>query len=183
MLDHQATDKSKQPLLIVDGYNVIGASERYAERINPELDDPHELSRHALVSDVATFAQGRYKAVVVFDGARNLSPERPNIPEAGVEVLFSHTGHSADELIEKLAREARDEGRETLVVSSDNTIRSTIGGVPVTSISSALITREFDMADVEIDREANERATHHTTLGDRLSADEREKLLALFRKL
>ena len=167
------------PLLVVDGYNVIGASARYCELIDKSSDDPTERARWQLVSDVAAFAQGAYEAYAVFDGANNLSPERPQTDEAGVHVLFSATGESADEVIERLAKRARASARETCVVTSDNTVRATVGGVPVTSISSALIAREFDLAKDEAQRIAAEDGHTHMTLADRLSPDARAKLDAM----
>ncbi len=38
--------------------------------------DPFDRARKLLVADVAAYAQGRYEAVVVFDGANSVSPDK-----------------------------------------------------------------------------------------------------------
>ena len=107
------------PLLVVDGYNVIYGTGRYELMIDehagagaladvahlsrdPYGHDPFDRAREALIADVAAYAQGSYDPVIVFDGAGNLSEERPNFSRAGVRVLFSRTGESADTEIERL---------------------------------------------------------------------------------
>ena len=166
-------------LLVVDGYNVIRATDRYAHLVDEGDDDPYLRAREALLADVAAFAQGSYDPVVVFDGAGNLSPERPNLRSGSVRVIFSRTGQDADEVIEQLAVEARHQGRDTTVATSDNTVRATIGGVPVKSLSSALISHEFGLVDHEVAVAAADRSHHHTTLGDRLAPEVRARLEAL----
>lgn len=163
-------------LLVVDGYNVIRATERYAHLIDEGDDDPYMRAREALLTDVAAFAQGSFDATVVFDGAGNISPDRPNLSSGSVRVVFSRTGQSADEVIEQLAVEARHQGRDTTVATSDNTVRATIGGVPVKSLSSALIAHEFALVDNDVATVASDHAHHHATLGDRLPAETRAKL-------
>jgi len=179
--------KKALDLLVVDGYNVMGATPRYAhlidEKTNPrELDtDPFVRAREALVSDVAAFAQGSYEAVIVFDGAGNLSPERPEVRTAGVRLVFSQTGESADEVIERLVTQARQAGRPVSLVTSDNTVRATAGGTApgVTRLSSSLLVHEIEVVDAEVERAREERTHQHLTLGDRLSEDERRKLWRL----
>ncbi len=168
-------------LLVVDGYNVIRATDRYAHLIDEADADPYLRAREALLADVAAFAQGSYDPVVVFDGARNLSPERPNLASGTVCVIFSRTGQDADEVIEQLAVEARHQGRDVTVATSDNAVRATIGGVPVKSLSSNLISREFMMVDHDVAVAAAERSRNHTTLADRLSPEARAKLEELRR--
>ena len=81
--DPVSTVHSNKPeLLVVDGYNVIHCTPRYEKLVYDHSDDPyssdvHDMARTALINDVAAFAQGRYEAVIVFDGAGNISNERP----------------------------------------------------------------------------------------------------------
>lgn len=171
-------------LLVVDGYNALRATERYQhiidEETHPEkLDgDPFVRARERLVTDVAAFAQGRYEAVVVFDGAENLSHERPVMQMAGVSVEFSRNGESADSVIERLVSDARRRGRGVALVTSDNTIRATVGTV-VTRISSDLLIREIEGGESERQAIEKRSAGTHMTLEERLSPEEREKLWKL----
>ena len=164
-------------LLVVDGYNVIHKSARYLELID-EADggDPFERARTKLIGDVASFAQHRYDAVVVFDAAENLSSQRPNLSQAGIRVLFSEAGQSADAVIERLVTNARLQARSVTVVTSDNTIRATVGGIPVTRLSSDVLVREMDAMDADVTRELKERSYQHLTVESRLDSATRAKL-------
>ena len=184
------------PLLVVDGYNVIYGTPRYASLIDehagagaladvaslsrdPYGHDPFERAREALVADVAAYAQGTYEPVIVFDAAGNLSEERPDFSRAGVRVVFSRTGESADSVIERLATRARHRQRDVLLVTSDNTIRFTVGGVPITTVSSQLLAKDIEVVSADIEAEREVRAHGRMTLEDRLSPEQREKLWKL----
>lgn len=167
----------KRELLVVDGYNVIFKGERYTSLMDEsDTADPFEAARERLVSDVAAYAQGRYEAVVVFDAAGNVSPDRPNLPKAGVRVVFSETGESADSVIERLVTTARRQPREVTVITSDNTIRATVGGIPVTRVSSDVLVHDVNEIAREVEREREERSHHRLTVEDRLDSETREKL-------
>lgn len=191
-----AARTSDRPLLVVDGYNVIYGTPRYASLIDehagagaladvaslsrdPYGHDPFERAREALVTDVAAYAQGTYEPVIVFDAAGNLSEERPDFSRAGVRVVFSRTGESADSVIERLATRARHRQRDVLLVTSDNTIRFTVGGVPITTISSQLLARDIEVVSDDIEVERVDRSHGRMTIEDRLSPEAREKLWKL----
>jgi predicted RNA-binding protein with PIN domain len=86
--------------LILDGYNVIGALERYAPAATGGLD----ASRELLVNDALKAAgwTGR-RIIVVFDAHGGPDPERTE-PRAGgvVRVIYSAPGESADDVMERL---------------------------------------------------------------------------------
>ncbi len=187
---------ARRALLVVDGYNVIYGTTRYQGLIDehagagaladvahlsrdPYGHDPFGRAREALLADVAAYAQGTYDPVIVYDAAGNLADDRPDFSAAGVRVVFSKTGESADTVIERLVTKARRENRDVLLVTSDNTIRFTVGGVPVTSISSQLLATDIGAVakDAELARE--ERSHARMTLEDRLSPEAREKLWKL----
>lgn len=164
-------------LLIVDGYNVIHKSSRYTDLMDDaNAGDPLERSREQLIADVAAYAQGRYDATIVFDAAGNVSPDRPNLPKAGIHIVFSQAGESADTVIERLVTSARRTSQDVTVVTSDNTIRATVGGVPVTCVSSdVLVTDVYQLAS-EMETERTEHAHQHLTLEDRLDSATRARL-------
>lgn len=170
-------------LLVVDGYNVIHASPRYERLVSDHSDDPysrdvHERARTALIADVAAFAQHRYEPVIVFDGAGNVSADRPNLPQAGVRIEFSPTGVSADTVVQRLCTEAREAGRACSVVTSDGTIQATVMGKGVTRISARMFVEEMQLFDADV-KEAEEAPDIKLTLGSRLSPDAVAKLAAL----
>ena len=82
----------------MDGYNVIGALDRY--RAAGSLDAAREL----LINDALKAAgwTGR-SLIVVFDAERGLGPERAELRAGGaVRVVYSAPGESADDVIERL---------------------------------------------------------------------------------
>jgi uncharacterized protein len=84
--------------LIMDGYNVIGALDRY--RAAGSLDAAREL----LINDALKAAgwTGR-PLIVVFDADRGLGSERAELRAGGaVRVVYSAPGESADDVIERL---------------------------------------------------------------------------------
>ena len=90
--------------LILDGYNLIGALDRYREA--GSLDEAREL----LVNDALKAAgwTGR-QMIVVFDAHRGPEPERTESRAGGaVRVIYSAPGESADDVIERLLSTLED---------------------------------------------------------------------------
>lgn len=175
--------RGERELLVVDGYNVIHADTRYERLIFDRSDDPYsrdvyDAARTALIADVAAFAQGRYEPVIVFDGAGNVNPDRPNLPQAGVRIEFSPTGISADTIIQRLCSDAREHGRACSVVTSDGTIQATVMGKGVTRISARMFVGEVKQVDADV-AEAEAAPDIKLTLGSRLGGDSLSKLAAL----
>ena len=173
----------QRELLVVDGYNVIHATPRYERLIFDHSDDPYsgdvyDRARTSLVADVAAFAQGRYEPVIVFDGAGNVSADRPNLPQAGVRIEFSPTGVSADTVVQRLCTEAREAGRACTVVTSDGTIQATVMGKGVARISARMFVDEIRQVDADV-AEAEEAPQVKMTLGSRLSPESLAKLQSL----
>ncbi|MBM6908600.1 NYN domain-containing protein [Collinsella intestinalis] len=175
--------RGQKELLVVDGYNVIHADPRYERLIFDRSDDPYsrdvyDAARTSLIADVAAFSQGRYEPVIVFDGAGNVNPDRPNLPQAGVRIEFSPTGVSADTVIQRLCTDAREHGRACSVVTSDGTIQATVMGKGVTRISARMFAGEVKQVDADV-AEAEAAPDIKLTLGSRLGGDSLSKLAAL----
>ena len=86
--------------LILDGYNVIGAIERYRTGTTGGLDESREL----LVNDALKAAgwTGR-EIIIVFDAHRSPEPERMELRAGGaLRVVYSAPNESADDVIERL---------------------------------------------------------------------------------
>lgn len=162
--------------LIVDGYNVIRRVEPYRSVADGDLD----AARAALISDVAAFAAGEFRAVVVFDGGGN--PRSDGVAEsvAGVDVVFSPYGADADSVIEALAREARERGDTVFVVSSDAHVQWAVLGGSVVRVSSDEFGREVHDEAVE-QAEHNPVGSSSVRLEDRIDPAVREKLARMAR--
>lgn len=180
--------RNNHELLVVDGYNVIFGTPRYKDLVDEKPakqsrlgNDPFDRARELLVADVAAYAQGRYEPVIVFDAANNLNEEHPEMKRGGVRMIFSPRNVSADTVIEELVTQAREQEREVTLVTSDNTIRATVGGTPVTRISSSLLAHEITELDSDRETSMAERSFSHMTLADRLDPETRAKLMAMLR--
>jgi len=119
--------------LLVDGYNVIRSTPPYKQLAELDL----ESAREALVSDVAAYAQQEWDATVVFDGGGNPRSDGQAHEFAGIAIIFSRYGVSADTVIEGLARAARDRGEHIDVVTSDAQTQWAVLGGKVVRRSSA----------------------------------------------
>lgn len=87
--------------LILDGYNLIGALDRYREAAESGFDS----AREQLVNDAlkASGWTGR-TIVLVFDAHGSPEPERSHSLAGGaVRVIYSSVSDSADDVIERLA--------------------------------------------------------------------------------
>lgn len=149
--------------LVVDGYNVLAASPRYRRLADSDL----ESARAALVRDVVTFAQGAYRAVVVFDGASN--PHSDGAPHhvPGAVVMFSAHGVDADTVIEALVHRHRERGEGVVVVTSDAQTQWTVLGPGVSRMSAAEFVSDLE-SETDVWREHNPSGSTRQTLDNRI---------------
>ena len=157
--------------LIVDGYNVIHSDPRYKALASQDLD----AARTRLVEEVGAFAFGDSRAVVVFDGGANPSSDGTPHHVAGVTVIFSPSGESADSVVEALARRSRDREERVTVVTSDAATQWTVFAGEVSRMSSA----EFSRRLVETGGDWQEHAPAGSVRGileERIKADVRTTL-------
>lgn len=168
-------------LMIVDGYNVIRSSPVYSSLIDddPEITDVYVRAREALITDVATAAQGSHDAIVVFDGGGNPYSEGKDYRTAGIRVCFSPYKKEADELIEKLARSARVRGQEVLVVTSDAATQWTVVGDGVTRQSSRMFIEDLGLAQKEYEQNMHDYSK--ASIQGRIPKDVAEKLRRMAR--
>ncbi len=92
--------------LILDGYNLIGALERYSPRFTGGLDESREL----LINDALKAAGWTgQEIVVVFDASRSPEPGRTELRAGGaLRVVYSAPKESADDVIEHLVASSSD---------------------------------------------------------------------------
>lgn len=174
--------KSRNKLLIVDGYNVLRSGSRYRHMraMADYTDEVYNKCREALINDVIAHMGRDYcEAYLVFDGRDN--EFSTGVPEriGGVQVVFSPAGLSADTVIEKLAFDARSRGVEVMVVTSDATIQDTVFGLGVDRMSADGFSREAELLDQEARLDENPKATVKNTVGERIDASTLAQLEAL----
>ncbi|WP_080799190.1 NYN domain-containing protein [Arabiibacter massiliensis] len=172
--------RQRKKLLLVDGYNVLRSGSRY--RVAPEedyTDDTFNAAREMLINDVVNYAGRDFRAIIVFDGARNAFSNGEAEKVGGVSIVFSPAGQSADKVIEKLAHDARERQVETLVVTSDATIQDTTFGFGVDRMSADGFSREVDRCYEEARLDDTPKAAVKNTVADRIDAATLAALKAL----
>lgn len=173
----------RRQVLIVDGYNVIRNNDRYSGAL-PDYDsgDAWNDAREKLINDAAYFASGTYEhCTVVFDGAGNVTSTGEPQQKAGIDVIFSPVGTSADSVIEKLAHDAREQGLEVVVVSSDFTIQSTVYGGGVTRMSAAGFGLRSEQLEKDWHHDAQRPANVKNTIAERIDPEVARKLAEFVR--
>ncbi|MDQ0163553.1 NYN domain-containing protein [Bacillus alveayuensis] len=109
-------------ILLVDGYNIIGAW--------PELEalknDNLEHARDLLIQKMAEYqAYTGFRVIVVFDAHLVKGIEKKYI-QSGVEVIFTRENETADERIEKLIKTLLSVKSKIYVATSDYTEQWTV---------------------------------------------------------
>ena len=125
-----------KPLLLVDGYNVIGAWDVPKKERLP-IQEARERLVH-LIADYAGFSGE--EVIVVFDGHYTDRPVRSHQTVNGIQVVFTKHAESADNYIEAQC-EAAPKWRHVRVASSDSVEQTIALGRGAVRISS----REFLM--------------------------------------
>ena len=125
-----------KPLLLVDGYNVIGAWDVPKKERLP-IEEARERLVH-LIADYAGFSGE--EVIVVFDGHYTDRTVRSQSVVHGVQVVFTKHAESADNYIEAQC-EAAPKWRQVRVASSDSVEQTIALGRGAVRISS----REFLM--------------------------------------
>ena len=154
--------------LILDGYNVIGALDRYRPAATGGLDE----SRDLLINDALKAAgwTGR-RIIVVFDAHGGPDPERTE-PRAGgaVRVIYSAPGDSGDDVIERLLGSL---GAFATLYTGDFALQRTALARGV----SRATPREFsDLLDELPAVTRNPANLRHSRVADRLSPETLRKL-------
>ena len=123
-----------KPLLLVDGYNVIGAWD-VPKKEHLSIDEGRERLVH-LVADYAGYSGE--EVIVVFDGHYTDRTVRSHTTMHGVEVIFTKHAESADNFIEAQCA-AVPKWRQVRVATSDSIEQTVTMGRGAVRISS----REF----------------------------------------
>lgn len=107
----------KQNVLIVDGYNIIGAWAELRQLKDRQLEE----ARNLLIERMAEYkAYTGWRVIVVFD-AYLMRGIESKIKQHDVEVLFTRENETADERIEKLVAELMHRRVQIHVATSDFT--------------------------------------------------------------
>lgn len=144
-----------KPLLIVDGYNVIGAW-REAERFNWSLDESRDKLMRQL-EDYSGYAGE--EIVLVFDGYQSERKQRTEETFANLTLVFTCHGETADSYIERLVAQT-PKYRSVRVATSDGLEQSQVLATGATRLTSRELLRELKQQ-----RTSGMEAHQHQSLG------------------
>lgn len=135
-------------ILIVDGYNVIGAWPELRALKNKDLS----AARDRLIEKMAEYrAYSGYRVIVVFD-AHFVKGTEKQYKNHNVEVIFTQTNETADERIEKLAISLNNIKTQIHVATSDYTEQWAIFGQGALRKSSRELLNEMNNIENRIDK-------------------------------
>ena len=158
--------------MILDGYNVIGALDRYREA------DSLDAARELLINDAlkASGWTGR-PLIVVFDAHRGPGPGRAEQRAGGaVCIIYSAPGESADDVIERLLSNLKD---AATVYTADFALQRTV----LARGSTRATPHEFAILLDELPAVTRSPSVPRTSrIADRLSLETLRKLEEIRRK-
>ena len=151
--------------ILVDGYNVLHAWPRLRKLAGRSLD----RQRQALIRVLAQYAdQSGHRVTVVWDGYEAKHPPTPAEPApTGTEIVFSESGKTADDVIERCVSQAAQPG-QIQVVTSDRVEQDTVTSLGAQSLSAELSELEVNAALTELERlvRAHTRRRRAGVVGD-----------------
>jgi len=141
--------------VIVDGYNVIHAWPPLKQLLDVSL----EAARDKLRERLAVYAMVTGADVtVVFDAHHSAARKNSEELVEGVHVVFTRKGHSADNVIERIAYAAAGSGDAITVATSDRTQRDLVRGMGGAVIDA----RELERRVVEAEKEMGRRVEKYS---------------------
>ncbi|GAE93775.1 hypothetical protein JCM21714_2880 [Gracilibacillus boraciitolerans JCM 21714] len=139
-------------VLLVDGYNMIGAW----EELQALKDSDLEQARILLIDKMAEYqAYRKRKVIVVFDAyeVRGLESKQQQYK---VEVMFTKENETADQCIERLVKKIKNVRTKVYVATSDYTEQRTIFAQGAFRISARELNIELKNIEREIEMDIRE---------------------------
>ncbi|MBY7125833.1 NYN domain-containing protein [Bacillus sp. 16GRE42] len=164
-------------ILIVDGYNIIGAWGDLKKLRDVDL----QSSRDALIDKMADY-QGYtgIKVMIVFD-AYTVQGIEKKMKQSRVEVIFTRKNQTADEKIEQLAIELRNINTQIYVATSDYTEQWVIFAQGALRKSARELELEVQAMEQQVRRRTQDTKEKQPAMRKIFSKDITEKLEKLRR--
>ncbi len=164
--------------IIIDGYNLLGAS------TGRGLTGRIEAERNTLLERLSRYRRQKsgVRITVVFDAKGSASLDRRRENFKGIEVVFAGRGEDADSVIKDYVRGL---GGGVVVVSSDKDIREFVRSCGGVSISSGEFLERLELAEyialkgIEDEEEEEKIRSRKKGPSRRLPKEERKKRLIL----
>ncbi|WP_126424761.1 NYN domain-containing protein [Brevibacillus marinus] len=167
--------RKEKPLLIVDGYNIIGAWPQLRELKDAgRMDEARDL----LISKLADYqSYSGMKVIVVFDAYTVPGVGRQQ-KQYALEIYFTKEKETADEKIEKLVQENWKKNRQIYVATSDYTSQRVIFGQGALRKSARELLLDVESADQEIQQQV--KKTQESAFSTRIEL--KEEIAKIFEK-
>jgi uncharacterized protein len=141
--------------LVVDGYNIIHAWPSLKRLLGVSL----EAARDKLIERLSVYGLVTGAEVtVVFDSHQSASRANAEQSVEGVRVIFTRRGHSADQVIERIAYEATGAGGVITVATSDHSQGDMVRGMGGGVISAMELERRVIDAEADLGRRVQKYA-------------------------
>lgn len=165
---------TRQPdVLLVDGYNIIGAWPELERLKESNLEEARERLLHLLADYQAYTGMSVY---VVFD-AHQVPGSRSEYKQYKITVVFTKEKETADECIERLAGELRKRSRSIYVATSDSVEQHVAFGKGALRLSARELQLELEQNRQQIARSLREEKPRgRNSIDGNLSLEARMKL-------
>lgn len=136
--------KPIQAILLVDGYNIVGA---WAELATLKHEKGLDSARETLIAALANYsAYQAYETWAVFDAYGQRTPASQEVITPYLSVHYTGFGQTADSYIERACAKFRNDARKftqrLIVATSDNVHRQTVVGYGAEGISALQLENE-----------------------------------------
>ncbi|RKQ32364.1 NYN domain-containing protein [Oceanobacillus halophilus] len=162
-------------IVVVDGYNIIGAWEELQRLKEKEIGQ----ARDRLIELMAEYqSYSGYRVIVVFDAYYVRGIEN-KLEEYNIEIIYTKEKETADECIEKLVRKLKNVKTQVYVATSDYAEQRTIFGQGALRKSA----RELYIELKDVERQINENIEDHKQIKPNTKIELDEETLEKFEKM
>ncbi|RDW21811.1 hypothetical protein CWR48_01900 [Oceanobacillus arenosus] len=162
-------------VLVVDGYNIIGAWDELQRLKEKEIGE----ARERLIQLMAEYqAYSGHRVIVVFD-AYYVKGTESKLNQYKVDIIYTKEKETADECIEKLVKKIKNVKTQVYVATSDYAEQRTIFGQGALRKSA----RELYIELKDIEREIESEIVHHQQIKPQTKIELDQETLAKFEKM
>ncbi|AXI07575.1 hypothetical protein CUC15_00570 [Oceanobacillus zhaokaii] len=162
-------------VLIVDGYNIIGAWDELQRLKDKEIGE----ARERLIQLMAEYqAYSGHRVIVVFD-AYYVKGTESKLSQYKVDIIYTKEKETADECIEKLVKKIKNVKTQVYVATSDYAEQRTIFGQGALRKSA----RELYIELKDIEREIKSNIVQHQQVKPQTKIELSQEILAKFEKM
>lgn len=162
-------------ILIVDGYNMIGAWPELRQLADTSLED----ARDKLIEMLADYQGYSGKRIIIVFDAHQVPGLGVKYKQHRLDIRYTKAKETADECIERLVTMLRGHRTEIIVATSDQVEQSVTFGKGALRLSARELLLSIQESQQKIKRhidERNERTSHRNTFDSKLSNELKDTL-------